>query len=483
MKNSARVFLWLFGLVSALLLLTALAVFFSVSKSRRALEDYQAQLESRGESLDVAVLAPPKAPENNGTPAVLAALQSLRDELNKKKIVRIASGQKETTPGFATVMHRQDMAYGVSGGTKDMPWPEVAREHASLQPSLITLREAVKSPALMVDIDYSKTFSIPLEHVTLALSGAQYLSMDVPLRLQQGDTAGALADLEALLQLQRMTDQPLLICQLVRASILGIAGVTTWEFLQADNTTADQLQRLQKAWTAVRPMEVAPMLRMERAAALPAFDFKSVRAITGASSPSSSVLPTSLEEALSMVTFSIWSTVFRYADQRAFLENYQTLIDQTQPPENFSWLQLFATMKSLDDSMANAGLGRMFSKMLIPSLTVALERFATTGAQRELILTAIALRRYQLDHEQTLPPNLEALVPAYLPALPRDEFDGKLLRYRPEKTGYLLYSVGLNGTDENGDPASLPDRKSRSIYDRKDIVWPQPAPAKAAKSP
>lgn len=486
MKTPARIFLWLVGLVTALLLITSLIVFITVSQSRRALEDYQAEIEARGETLDVTALAPPKAPtEGNGAAATINALQSLKEELNKKKFTRIASGQKETTPGSAEVVHRRDKAFGLGSGVKDIEWSKVSEDYTPLQPSLAALREAMKTPALAIDLDYSLAFSMPLDHVTLALSGAQYLGMDAVVRLQQGDTAMALQDLEALLQLQRLSDQPLLICQLVRASILSIAGVSTWEFLQADQATAADLQRLQTAWSEVQPMALAPTLRLERAAALPMFNYKTIRAMAGATTPTSptSALPTSLNEATGMIGYGIWSTIFRYSDEQAFLSNYQTLIDATTAQDAFSWQTVFDKMRAIDNSLKNAGMARMFSKMIIPTLNSTVERFATTEAQQELILTAIALRRYQLDHNQTLPPDLSALVPQYLPNLPRDPFDGKTLRYSVTAGGYLLYSIGLNSTDDGGSPDPLPGRKSRSIYDRKDIVWPQPAPAKTDGTP
>src|SRR5205823_13073564 len=46
--------------------------------------------------------------------------------------------------------------------------------------------------------------------------------------------------------------------------------------------------------------------------------------------------------------------------------------------------------------------------------------------QAQLVTTAIALKRYQLRHRK-LPPDLSALVPEFLPALPRDPMNGQPL--------------------------------------------------------
>jgi hypothetical protein len=44
----------------------------------------------------------------------------------------------------------------------------------------------------------------------------------------------------------------------------------------------------------------------------------------------------------------------------------------------------------------------------------------------------------------------DALAPTYLPEIPQDLFSGRPLIYRPADQGYLLYSVGVNGRDEQG---------------------------------
>lgn len=86
--------------------------------------------------------------------------------------------------------------------------------------------------------------------------------------------------------------------------------------------------------------------------------------------------------------------------------------------------------------------------------------------------TALAIRLYEIDHGQR-PDTLEALVPDYLPAVPRDPFTlDQPIGYRPrgailiearhvdegrvtgqplqEPGPAILYSVGSNQTDHGG---------------------------------
>jgi hypothetical protein len=62
---------------------------------------------------------------------------------------------------------------------------------------------------------------------------------------------------------------------------------------------------------------------------------------------------------------------------------------------------------------------------------------------------AFALAMHHCDFGK-YPEKLAELTPKYLEEAPKDLFSGSELIYRPTGTGYLLYSVGLNGKDDGG---------------------------------
>jgi hypothetical protein len=71
---------------------------------------------------------------------------------------------------------------------------------------------------------------------------------------------------------------------------------------------------------------------------------------------------------------------------------------------------------------------------------------------------ACALERYRLAHGE-YPETLEALVPQFIERLPHDIINGQPLKYRRvEGMGFLLYSVGWNGTDDGGRTVSNAER-------------------------
>jgi hypothetical protein len=90
-----------------------------------------------------------------------------------------------------------------------------------------------------------------------------------------------------------------------------------------------------------------------------------------------------------------------------------------------------------------------------------------------MTLAAIAVNRCQLRHGK-LPSSLEALVPEFLAAVPYDYMSAKPLCYRLKNDGsYVLYSVGLDGKDDGGDPTPTPGG-TPSLWGGRDAVWPSP---------
>ena len=84
------------------------------------------------------------------------------------------------------------------------------------------------------------------------------------------------------------------------------------------------------------------------------------------------------------------------------------------------------------------------------------------GVKRVLVLTGIALERYRLKHG-TVPQTLEALVPEFLPEVPKDIYDGQPLRYQVLPDGAPhVWSIWPSGKDEGGVP---------NWYGKKNTVW------------
>ena len=66
-----------------------------------------------------------------------------------------------------------------------------------------------------------------------------------------------------------------------------------------------------------------------------------------------------------------------------------------------------------------------------------------------LLRIGVALAGYRHEHG-AYPAKLDALVPGWFKEIPGDLFSGKPPIYRRTATGYLLYSVGVDGQDDGG---------------------------------
>jgi hypothetical protein len=106
---------------------------------------------------------------------------------------------------------------------------------------------------------------------------------------------------------------------------------------------------------------------------------------------------------------------------------------------------------------SNASTLYNISRVLGPSLAIGIparhiQNDFTIRAQHRLAAAALAIRLYQSDHNGNRPNSLDALVPAYLPQVPRDPFspDNKPLIYRADPAHPVLYSLGINQRDDGG---------------------------------
>ncbi|MCL2639853.1 MAG: hypothetical protein FWD53_03315 [Phycisphaerales bacterium] len=102
--------------------------------------------------------------------------------------------------------------------------------------------------------------------------------------------------------------------------------------------------------------------------------------------------------------------------------------------------------------------------ILAPSFEGAVAVETQMQMNHDLARMALALRIYRLEHGR-FPDTLDALSPQILSAIPRDRFSNSPLKYRRIDDGYLLYSVGKDEIDDNGQEY-MPNRKTWDIVVR-----------------
>jgi hypothetical protein len=107
--------------------------------------------------------------------------------------------------------------------------------------------------------------------------------------------------------------------------------------------------------------------------------------------------------------------------------------------------------------------------MLLPALGRFAEKCARAQSSVDLARVACSLERCRLANGQ-FPDTLDALAPKFIAKLPHDVINGRPLKYRRTDDGqFVIYSVGLNETDDGGivglTKAGSPD------WEKGDWVW------------
>jgi len=116
----------------------------------------------------------------------------------------------------------------------------------------------------------------------------------------------------------------------------------------------------------------------------------------------------------------------------------------------------------------------LMASILTPTMERAVNVHYRCIAERRLVATALAIKLYEADHGGRPPETLEALVPEYLAAVPRDPLatGGAPLGYISAKDDAArprLYSVGENAVDNGGNEPD-PDLPMRVREATSDVV-------------
>ena len=135
--------------------------------------------------------------------------------------------------------------------------------------------------------------------------------------------------------------------------------------------------------------------------------------------------------------------------QQAFRKIEQEIKDwkeETSPTEINKQLQV--NPEGVGPLIGKA-IGNHLIALTLPDFAKLLNALDRSEQQQRNLIVAFALAAFRRETGH-YPNKLDELVPRFLPALPSDLFSGRSLVYRLQDQGYLLYSVGVNGKDEEG---------------------------------
>jgi hypothetical protein len=497
-------------------ILIAVGIFMGVScavsfvmmrvQPENQVEAYKKFLREKGEKLEISkVLPPPVSPGNNCADAVEDAFRTFSSGGGK-----IPNTMQMVAPGKAmTGWARPD----VRGYDFTNSWEDFGAAVAADRPAIELLKQVFERPELDFHLDYQKGFLMLLPHLAPLKRSAQRLSAAAICDLHEGNTGSAATNLCAMLGLvQADRREGVIISQLVRIAMAAIAASATWELLQYTNVPDAQLATLQKSWEQQEFISAAEnSFLMERAIMSETMkkmrashtEFRSTlgMASSGSSSSTSPGWTLDLDELFSEAKLAsgemMWRASWSYSEELHMLQADQVMLGTLRAMNTNQFYKTDCdAMRTQLASLGVTNAGEAFFRALkipdfreefdVGSLTATIWKTIRMEAARRVVITAIALKRFQLKHGK-LPETLGELAPEFFTVVPLDPYDGKPLRYHPNADGtYLLYCVGEDGVDDGGDPTVPASIKGSNLNwqntHARDWVWPQPASAEETKN-
>ncbi len=479
-------------------LITLIALFYAVEGLRgmSVWRKTKADLEAKGERFDWKSLAPPAVPdaENFSMTPLLAPLldfvpnphakpgessvkprdQAAVDRLNNLKF----TGHNPPSPGVWRLGQAIDLAAWQAHyrALTNFPTPPVAgqpaddilRALAQFDPEMNELRTAARRPHSQFHVRYEDNFAALLPHLSVLKKFSQIATLQANARLSLGQTDDALDNLRLAFRLaDSISAEPVLISGLVQIAILELALQPVWEGLARRQWSDAQLAALEKQLNSVDMLAAyARAIRGEQAFGVNAIDFirdnpRMAGALIGVGEPSPNTVAAVLAP-------SGW-----LEQNKAFIVNLHQefslpVIDQKKRLFRFD---VYQRARAYEPKLKTAHPYRVLVGMLFPAVLNVVERFAHSQSALDLARVACALERHRLKHG-AFPETTAALVPEFLPKLPHDLMSGTALKYRRNADGkFILYSVGLNETDDGGDIVLGPAKPPRADPKQGDWVW------------
>ncbi|HEV7280024.1 MAG TPA: hypothetical protein VGN57_07400 [Pirellulaceae bacterium] len=282
-------------------------------------------------------------------------------------------------------------------------------------------------------LEWQDGLAIQLTHVQNLRGVNRLLELDLEVKLAQGDVEGAVEDLLSMVATsEALSNEPILVSQLVRIACLGTATNALERTLRRHDLTDEQLARLQQAFA--RQHFHDGLRRAYRGEQFWAIHTMRVDGSSGIAEVDwAKKLP------------------FNGADLSKTLEIWRPVIDASDQ----GMLEALAAsqkMKEEVDAAADSTIDRLrypMTLLMLPAVEASAKAFLRGEATARLAETAIACERYRLANGE-LPPKLDDLVPEFLPSVPADPFDRQPLRYVVSDSGALLYSIGIDQADDGG---------------------------------
>jgi|GEM_PF-1918195 len=443
---------WLPVAFVALLLVAGFAAYLFWPRPDE-LARWKAQMRARGVKFSLAEVAPKFSKEK------LEWAKQFQAAANGVLMQPVPPGAVDLmvsiSPGYAVPAWQRPFANQTP--KTNHTWEMLAGQMAETGDALRELHELLRRIPAGSPTDYGDPVKLPGGFNFVALRRAsQSLSLATMNELHRGDLDAALTNIHALIALTRaMEEGGLLVDQMIRAAIAGLATAATWEALQAPGWDEARLAALDAAWAQVELVKrMAAGFDLERAWCSELFQF----ARTNRSGPSPVFGgPSGGAKQLfnDQVYAPLWQKAWSKQDELLYHHTIQPIGEGIRDAiTNRSWQRLHQRLETKDVALAHLSpfdeFRYQFSAAAIPNWKRALKSLLRQESQIQMARAAIAIERHRLKHGRA-PDSLAKLVPEFLREAPVDYMTGRPLLFAVNPDGsFALYSAGEDGRDDDG---------------------------------
>ncbi|MBN2312617.1 MAG: hypothetical protein JXM79_01730 [Sedimentisphaerales bacterium] len=285
-------------------------------------------------------------------------------------------------------------------------------------------------------VDYSAGFATLLPSLADIRRGCQMLNLEALLYAENGDTDSAMSSVQSGFGLAHsLAKEPSLVCQLVRLAGDALTVSAIERIVNRGELTDAQLTELSERLRNVEfASDMFPAFVGERCMGLKFF--KEPMSLGPEFHPGVPMRPIlALCQAAGLVDM----------DAAIYLEAMDDYMEALRLP----YQERRKAVDLVDTRFASMSKIHIFAHEFMPALARIITIELRAIAHLRVARSGLAIQRYRLA-TGAIPDTLSELVPAYLDAVPKDPFDGNELRYKKRETGFIIYSIGEDLSDDDG---------------------------------
>lgn len=466
--------------------------------AKRQLMRYEKQCEARGEHFEIADFIPKPVPDALNfafTPVVVSCYDGILDKNgntiepenktveNRLDMAIFGPLDREGKTGNWAIGERADLKafqlhfralaakvnMPAAGAQLHTPAADVLAGLSKYGQTIEDLRRAAALPDSRFPLNYDcdPPDAVLLPHILPIKKCSQVLELRAVAELHNGQSAESLADVKLMLRLMAsVRGEPFMISQLTRIDIFKLALQPVWEGTQDHLWSDAQLRDLDEEFARLDFLaDYEFNVRSERAFSLKMFEYLRRTRYVG---NMGEAIPLVSEIRLRFSPASVY-----YNNELVFAGACQEwLLPIVDPKRHSVSLEAFQRASThIHQMRLHWSLNNVVAAVRLPAFETCAQSCSYAQSAVVMARVACALERYRLAQGQ-YPESLNALAPRFMKSVPHDIIDGEPLKYHlASHGGFVLYSVGWNGTDDGGTVYFQAQSKTQIDYGNGDWVW------------